>query len=193
MKITKNAKYDYKKHNISEEAGYTKWYDRTDVTIIRIIAIIISSIVFFVFLHIFRDKIKQDFEVPRGVHGHILFFCAALIMVFIVPLLWKTIQFVIASKGRPGQKCIINLKNPSASVYDEKTTRRNACFCLIAPGILFILLFLILTILTDGVQKTYFLLVLFRMILCTTDDIGTLWCLLKNVGKNDTVFGEYKR
>ncbi len=193
MKIIKNAKYEYAKNNINEESGYVKWYDTTETGIVRIIAIVLSYVGLLVFLSICSDTIKQNFKVPKEALEVAVYFCGVMIMIFIVPLLWKTIQLAIASKGQLDKKCILNLKNPSISVYNGKITRKRAVVCLIVPGVLFVLLFSILTVLTNGVQKTFFLLMLFRIILCATDDIGTLWCLLRNVGKNDIIFGEYKR
>lgn len=193
MKIVKNAIYEYEKNNITEEFGYTKWYNKAEILINRIIGVILSYGFLLVFLHIFSDTIKQNFKVPKETFEVISFFCGILIIIFTIPILWKVIQFAIISKGQLDKKCIFNIKNPSASIYNEKTTRKNAVISLIVPGILFILLFSILTILSDGVQKLFFILMVFRTMLCATDDIGTLWCLLRYVGKNDVIFGEYKK
>ena len=193
MKIVKNAIYEYEKNNINEESGYTKWYNKAEILINRIIGVILSYGILLIFLHICSDAIKQNFKVPKEAFEVVSFFCGVLIIIFAVPILWKVIQFVITSKGRLDEKCIFSIKNPSASVYNKKTTRKCAVICLIVPGILFILLFSILTILSDGVQKLFFILMVFRTMLCATDDIGTLWCLLRYVGKNDVIFGEYKK
>ena len=193
MRIVKNSKYEYEKNNINEEFGYKKWYKKTEVQINRIIGVVLSYGILLVFLHICSETIKQNFKVPKDSFVFFYFFCGVFIMVFVVPILWKIIQFAIASKGRLDEKCLFNIKKPSASVYNENITRKNAIFCLIVPGVLFVLLFSILTILTDGAHKTFCILLVFRTMLCVTDDIGTLCCLRRYVSKNDIIFGEYKK
>ncbi len=195
MKIIKNAKYEYEKNNVSEDSGYTKWYDTTETGIIRIIAIVLSYVGLLFFLHtpVF-DAMKNSFKVPKGNMESILFFLGSVvIIIFLIPFLWKTFQLAIASRGKLDQKCILRRKGSLTCIYNETLTRGRALVCLIVPGVLFVLIFFVLTILADGVQKTFFLLMLFRIILCATDDIGTLWCLVRKVGKNDIIFGEYKK
>ncbi len=193
MKIVKSSDYDYEKNNINEESGYTKWYDSGNVVWVRIGAVVLYYVILLIVLHIRKDTVIQNFEVPQNIFSVVLYFCGTLIMAFVIPLAWKWVQFVIVSRGSTGQECILNLKNPAASVYNEKTNRKTAVICLIVPGVLFVLVFLLLTILTHGVQRTFFLLMLFRVFICTTDDISNLWCLMRNVGKDDIVFGEYKK
>lgn len=193
MKIVKNSQYDYEKNSINENTGYTKWYDSGSVAGLSIGAVVVYCIILLIVLHVFEDVIIQNFEVPQNGFSGILYFCGTLIMIFVIPVVWKWLQFLIASKGKLGQECILNLKNPAASVYEETINRKTAVVCLIVPGVLYILVFLLLTILTHGVPKTFFLLMLFRVFMCTVDDIGNLWCLMRNVGKNDVVFGEYKK
>ena len=192
MKIVKRAVYEYEKNNINEEWGYTKWYDSKSVVWVRIGAVILYYVGLLIVLHMYKDTVIQKFKAPQTGFSLVLFFTGTLIMAVMLPFLRKCIQLLIVSKGTLGGECILNLKNPEASVYNDKTNRKTAVACLIVPGVLFVLVFLLLTMLTHGVQKTVFFLLLFRVFICSADDISNLWCLMRNVGKDDIVFGEYK-
>lgn len=195
MKITKNANCDYEKNNISEYSGYIKWYNRAETTINRIVFIVLSyaGLLLFLYSPLFQT-IKSSFKAPKGNMETFLFFVVEfVIIILIIPLFWRIMQLAIVSKGKLNENCVLKIKGSFTCIYNEKLTRRTALISLIVPGVLFVLLFSILTVLSDGVQKTFFLLMLYRTLLCATEDIGIIWCITRHVGKEDIIFGEYKK
>lgn len=195
MKIVKDAKHEYEKNNVNEVNGYTKWYDCGKITIIRIVAVIfvLSGLLCFLYTPAF-EKFSHEFKAPQGAPEELLFIAAgALIMIVMVPLLWRVIQLALVSDGKLNKDCSLKLGFSLTCIYNKNLSRKKAVWSLIIPLILFVILFSLLTVLTDGVYKTFFLLILYRTGLFAVDDIGALLCLFKNVGKNDVVFGEYKK
>ena len=195
MKITKNAQHEYEINDINENSGYIKWYDRAETAINRIICVVLSygGLLAFLYSPAF-DAMKNSLKVPKENMQYIFFFlCLLAIFIFLMPLLWRIIQLAIVSNGKLNESCVLKLRGSVTCIYNEKLTRERAFISLIVPCVMFVLLFVLLTILTDGVLKTFFVLMVYRTIIYATDDFGALWCLLKKVGKNDIIFGEYKK
>lgn len=194
MKIGKNVQYEYEKNNINEGSGYTKWYNKSETMIIRIIAVVLFYVGLMVFLYIPAfDTIIDSFKIPMGNKEMFLFFLGWFVpFFFILPFLRRIMQLAIISGGKFNGKCMLKLY-PLTCIYNENTTRQKALLSLIVPCVLFSLLFLVLTFLSNGIQKTLFFLMVYRVFIFSVDDIGNIYCLLRNVGKNDTIFGEYKK
>ena len=191
MRILRNADYDYASNDVSETNGYTKWYDWNIVKKhARIINIIITTtlvIVAFSYRQLLRDMV----DVPTLffiIFGGIVFW-----LIVITPL-HEILHLLPLSKGVLDNKCVITVGHGTVSaIYNGYTHLYQQLISLILPFAVFLVLLGLGTIFTTGVMKIVFLYLLILSSFGSYTDIYMFFYSMKHIGKNDIVFGLYKK
>ncbi len=192
MKYSKNAKYDYEINGINEENGYTKWYNKeitgkklrlagTYSQAFMIAAMIAAA-------RLFKDDIKA-FGILQTILPLIL---TGIIIMFAVAPLREILHLIPVSKGRLDRNCIMSFRN-HFSVYNGSVNRSQILISLALPLIVFIPVFGLFSFFTSGIVRLCAVFLLIDSCFMCHSDIYMLFFCIKNIGKNDTVFGEYKK
>ena len=192
MKYSKNAKYDYEINGINEENGYTKWYNKeitgkkfrlagTYSQAFMIAAMIAAA-------RLFKDDIKA-FGISETIG---LLIINVIILLLIVAPMREILHLLPVSKGRLDEKCIMSFKN-HFSVYNGCVNRIQILISLALPLLVFISGFGLSAVFTSGIVRFFALFILVESCFMCHSDIYMLFFCVKNIGKNDTVFGEYKK
>ena len=191
MRISRNADYDYAFYDVSETNGYTKWYDwnivKKHTRIINIITTIILVIVAFSCRQLLRNMIDLP-TVIFIILGGIIFF-----LVVITPI-HEILHLIPLSKGVLDNKCIITVGHGTVSaIYNGYTNLYQQLISLILPFTVFLILLGLGAIFTTGVIKIVFLYLLILSSFGSYTDIYMFFYSMKHIGKNDIVFGLYKK
>ncbi len=191
MKVKINADYDYEKYGITQENGYTKWYDwKTVKKHITIINILIIALLF-VSSFMFSGKILALTDKATRI-GVALFCCVfhLLVMTFIHEIL----HLIVFSKGKLNDKCIITFgKGTASSIYNGKITRNIQLLSLAAPALVLSVIFIIGAIFTQGIIRYAFGFMVLLTVYGSYTDIYMIFYCLKHIDKNDVIFGLYKK
>ena len=192
MKYSKNAKYDYEINGINEENGYTKWYNK-EITgkKLRLAGTYSQAFMVAVLIgvsRVFAEDIKA-FGIPKII---LLLALNAIILMLIIAPMREFLHLIPVSKGRLDRKCIMSFRN-HFSVYNVSVNRSQILISLALPLIIFVFAFGLSAVLTSGIAKFCALLMLVVSCFMCHSDIYMLFFCIKNIGKNDTVFGEYKK
>ena len=191
MRILRNADYDYDSNNVSEINGYTKWYDWNIVKKhTRIINIIITTVLVIVAFSC-RQLLRNMIDLPTVIFiilGGIIFF-----LVVITPI-HEILHLIPLSKGVLDNKCIITVGHGTVSaIYNGYTNLYQQLISLILPFTVFLILLGLGAIFTTGVIKIVFLYLLILSSFGSYTDIYMFFYSMKHIGKNDIVFGLYKK
>ena len=192
MKYSKNAKYDYEINGINEENGYTKWYNK-EITgkKFRLAGTYSQAFMVAVLIgvsRVFAEDIKA-FGIPKII---LLLALNAIILLLIVAPMREILHLLPVSKGRLDEKCIMSFKN-HFSVYNGCVNRIQILISLALPLLVFISGFGLSAVFTSGIVRFFALFILVESCFMCHSDIYMLFFCIKNIGKNDTVFGEYKK
>lgn len=191
MRILRNADYDYVSNNVSETNGYTKWYDWNIVKKhTRIINIIITTI-----LVLFAFSCRQSLRDILDITSLILIILGGLLfwLAIIVPI-HEMLHLIPLSKGVLDNKCIITVGHGTVSaIYNGYTNLYQQLISLILPFTVFLVLLGLGAIFTTGVVKIVFLYLLILSSFGSYTDIYMFFYSMKHIGKNDIVFGLYKK
>ena len=191
MRILKNANYDYASYDVSETNGYTKWYDwnivRKHIRIIYIIITIVLVIVAFSYRQLLRDMA----DIPTLIFiilGGIVFW-----LLIITPI-HEILHLIPLSKGVLDNKCIITVGHGTVSaIYNGYINLLQHLISLILPFAVFLVLLGLGAIFTTGVIKIVFLYLLILSFFGSYTDIYMFFYSMKHIGKNDIIFGLYKK
>ena len=191
MRILRNADYDYVSNDVSETNGYTKWYDwnmvKKHTRIINIIITITLVIIAFSYRQLLRDIV----DVPTLffiILGGIVFW-----LVVITPL-HEILHLIPLSKGVLDNKCVITVGQGTVSaIYNGYTSLYQQLISLILPFTVFLVLLGLGVIFTTGVTKIVFLYLLVLSSFGSYTDIYMFFYSMKYIGKNDIIFGLYKK
>ena len=191
MRISRNADYDYAFYDVSETNGYTKWYDWNIVKKhTRIINIIITTVLVIVAFSC-RQLLRNMIDLPTVIFiilGGIIFF-----LVVITPI-HEILHLFPLSKGVLDDKCIITVGHGTVSaIYNGYTNLYQQLISLILPFTAFLILLGLGAIFTTGVIKIVFLYLLILSSFGSYTDIYMFFYSMKHIGKNDIVFGLYKK
>ena len=191
MRISRNADYDYVFYDVSETNGYTKWYDWNIVKKhTRIINIIITTVLVIVAFSC-RQLLRNMIDLPTVIFiilGGIIFF-----LVVITPI-HEILHLIPLSKGVLDDKCIITVGHGTVSaIYNGYTNLYQQLISLILPFTAFLILLGLGAIFTTGVIKIVFLYLLILSSFGSYTDIYMFFYSMKHIGKNDIVFGLYKK
>ena len=191
MRISRNADYDYAFYDVSETNGYTKWYDWNIVKKhTRIINIIITTVLVIVAFSC-RQLLRNMIDLPTVIFiilGGIIFF-----LVVITPI-HEILHLIPLSKGVLDDKCIITVGHGTVSaIYNGYTNLYQQLISLILPFTAFLILLGLGAIFTTGVIKIVFLYLLILSSFGSYTDIYMFFYSMKHIGKNDIVFGLYKK
>lgn len=137
---------------------------------------------------LFKDDIKA-FGILQTILPLIL---TGIIIMFAVAPLREILHLIPVSKGRLDRKCIMSFRN-HFSVYNGSVNRSQILISLALPLIIFVFAFGLSAVLTSGIARFCALLMLVVSCFMCHSDIYMLFFCIKNIGKNDTVFGEYKK
>jgi len=191
MRISRNADYDYAFYDVSETNGYTKWYDWNIVKKhTRIINIIITTVLVIVAFSC-RQLLRNMIDLPTVIFiilGGIIFF-----LVVITPI-HEILHLIPLSKGVLDDKCVITVGRGTASaIYNGYINLTQELISLILPFAVFLVLLGLGAIFTTGVIKIVFLyLLILSSFGCYTDIYMFFYCI-KHIGRNDIIFGLYKK
>ena len=191
MRISRNADYDYAFYDVSETNGYTKWYDWNIVKKhTRIINIIITTVLVIVAFSC-RQLLRNMIDLPTVIFiilGGIIFF-----LVVITPI-HEILHLIPLSKGVLDDKCIITVGHGTVSaIYNGYTNLYQQLISLILPVTAFLILLGLGAIFTTGIIKIVFLYLLILSSFGSYTDIYMFFYSMKHIGKNDIVFGLYKK
>ncbi len=190
MKFQKKVQYDYELNGITEENGYTKWYNWEKVRKpVKIIGYILVATCF-----IAARVFKEELAVYGKLNQIIVAVCALLTLLIIVVPLHEILHLLAMSKGRLDDKCIITMGQGAVSaVYNGPLARSRQIISLLLPVTVLAIVFAAATILTSGVLRLYFIYLLIMSCLSSYTDIYMVFYTIKHIGKNDTIFGVYKK
>ncbi len=191
MKILRNADFDYFSNDISEINGYTRWYHWNIVKkhtciINRIIAtiLVISS---FLFRQALRDMIDITSLIFIVLGG------TAFWLLVITPI-HEILHLIPLSKGVLDNKCIITVGHGTVSaLYNGYTNLYQQLISSILPFVVFFVLFGLGVIFTTDVIRIIFLYLLILSSYGSYTDIYMFFYCMKHIGKNDIIFGLYKK
>ena len=191
MRISRNADYDYAFYDVSETNGYTKWYDWNIVKKhTRIINIIITTVLVIVAFSC-RQLLRNMIDLPTVIFiilGGIIFF-----LVVITPI-HEILHLIPLSKGVLDDKCVITVGHGTVSaIYNGYINLYQQLISLILPFTAFLILLGLGAIFTTGVIKIVFLYLLILSSFGSYTDIYMFFYSMKHIGKNDIVFGLYKK
>ena len=191
MRVLKNANYNYDVNNVSEINGYTKWYDWNVVKKhTRVINIIITTILI-ILAFSFRQSLRNTLDMTSFILvliGGILF-C----LVIITPI-HEILHLIPLSKGILDNKCIITVgQGVVSAIYNGYINLYQQLISLVLPFTVFLVFFGFGAIFTTGVIKIIFLYLLILSSFGSYTDIYMFFYSMKHIGKNDIVFGLYKK
>ncbi|MBR6808495.1 MAG: DUF3267 domain-containing protein [Clostridia bacterium] len=191
MKLLKNADYDYVTNGITEENGYTKWYDWTTVRkhtrIIYMILMLMLVITAFAFRNLLRGTV--------GVRSFLkIILVGILFWLAVITPLHEILHLLPLSKGKLDSKCIITVgKGTASALYNGHTKYCDHLISLILPFSVFFVLLGAVTVLTKGTVSFFFLYLLILSSLGSYTDVYMFFYSMKHIGKNDVIFGLYKK
>ena len=191
MRILRNAEYDYASNDVSETNGYTKWYDwnivKKHIRIINIVLTIAFVIVAFSYRQLLRDMV----DIPTLIFiiiGGIIFWLG------VITPIHEILHLVPLSKGVLDNKCVITVRHGTVSaIYNGYTNLYQQLIGLILPCAVFLVLLGLAAIFTTGVAKIIFLYLLILSFFGSYTDIYMFFYSIKHIGKNDIIFGLYKK
>lgn len=192
MKFDKKAKYEYEINGIKDENGYTRWYNKeTTGKKLRLAgtysqAFMIAAMI--AAARLFKDDIKA-FGILQTILPLIL---TGIIIMFAVAPLREILHLIPVSEGRLDRNCIMSFRN-HFSVYIGSVNRSQILISLALPLIVFIPVFGFFSFFTSGIVRLCAVFLLIDSCFMCHSDIYMLFFCIKNIGKNDTVFGEYKK
>ena len=191
MRILRNADYDYASNSVSEANGHIKWYDwnivKKHTCIINIIITTMLVIIAFSCRQLLREMVDIQ-TLIFIIIGGIVFW-----LVVITPI-HEILHLIPLSKGVLDNKCIITVGHGTASaLYNGYINLSQHLISLILPFTVFLVLLGLGAIFTSGVIKIVFLYLLILSSLGSYTDIYMFFYSMKHIGKNDIVFGLYKK
>ncbi len=191
MRISRNADYDYAFYAVSETNGYTKWYDwkivKKHARIINIIMTITLVVIAFSYRQLLRDMVDMSTLIFIMLGGIVFW------LVVITPI-HEILHLIPLSKGVLDNKCVITVGHGTASaMYNGYTNLYQQLISLILPFAVFLVLLGLGVIFTTGVTKIVFLYLLILSSFGSYTDIYMFFYSMKHIGKNDIVFGLYKK
>lgn len=191
MRILRNADYDYASNGVSEANGYTKWYDWNIVKKHACIIYIIITTVLVIIAFSCRQLLREMVDIQTLMFiiiGGIVFW-----LVVITPI-HEILHLIPLSKGVLDNKCIITVGHGTASaLYNGYINLSQHLISLILPFTVFLVLLGLGAIFTSGVIKIVFLYLLILSSFGSYTDIYMFFYSMKHIGKNDIVFGLYKK
>lgn len=191
MRIVRNADYDYASNGVSEANGYTKWYDWNIVKKhIRIINIIITTLLV-VFAFSCRQLLREMVDIPTLI---IIILGGIVFWLIVITPLHEILHLIPLSKGVLDNKCVITVGQGTISaIYNSYTNLYQQLISLILPFAVFLILLGLGAIFTSGIIKIVFLYLLILSSFGSYTDIYMFFYSMKHIGKNDIVFGLYKK
>ena len=191
MRISKNADYDYASNDVSEINGYSKWYNWNIIKKhTRIINIIITTI-FAISVFLFRKSLRDQLDISSMIFiilGGITFW-----LIVITPI-HEILHLIPLSNGALDNKCVITVGHGTVSaLYNGYTNLYQELISLILPFAVFLVLLGLGAIFTTGVIRIIFLYLLILSCWGSYTDIYMFFYCMKHIGKNDIIFGLYKK
>ena len=191
MKILRNAEFDYSSNNVSEINGYKKWYHwnivKKHTCIINRIIVTILIISSFLFRQALRDMIDITSLI------FIVLGCTAFWLLVITPI-HEILHLIPLSNGVLDNKCIITVGHGTVSAfYNGYTNLYQQLISSILPFVVFLILLGLGAIFTTDVIRIIFLYLLILSSYGSYTDIYMFFYCMKHIGKNDIIFGLYKK
>ena len=192
MKYSKNAEYAYESNLISAENGWIKWYDKEKTKKkIRLTGTYLQFVMLAAVIGVSR-LFTKDIK-AFGILGIIvLLVLNAIILLAAVAPMREILHLIPVSKGRLDGKCIMSFRN-HFSVYNGSVNRGQILISLALPLIVFASVFGISAVIASGILRFFALFMLAESVYMCYADIYMFFFCIKNIRKNETVFGEYKK
>ena len=111
---------------------------------------------------------------------------------FAVAPLREILHLIPVSKGRLDGNCIMSFRN-HFSVYNGSVNRSQILISLALPLIVFISVFGLFSFFASGIVRLCAMFLLIDSCFMCYSDIFMFFFSIRNIGKTDTVFGEYKK
>lgn len=191
MRITRNADYNYTFYDISEINGYTKWYDWNIVKKHACIINIIITITLVIIAFFCRQLLKDMVDIPTL---FLIIFGGTVFWLVVITPIHEILHLIPLSKGILDDKCVITVGHGTVSaIYNGYISLYQHLISLILPFTLFLVLLGLGVIFTTGVTKIVFLYLLVLSSFGSYTDIYMFFYSIKHIGKNDIIFGLYKK
>ena len=191
MRISKNADYDYASNDVSEINGYSKWYNWNIIKKhTRIINVIITT-TFAISVFLFRKSLRDQLDITSMIF--IIFGGITFWLVVITPI-HEILHLIPLSKGTLDNKCVITVGHGTVSaLYNGYTNLYQELISLILPFAVFLVLLGFGAFFTTGIIRIIFLYLLILSCWGSYTDIYMFFYCMKHIGKNDIIFGLYKK
>ncbi len=192
MKYSKNVQFEYEANGICEENGWIKWYNKETVgKKLRLTgtysqAFMVAAMV--TVSRIFTDEI-ETFGILK-LTGFLA--VNAIILLIIVAPIRGIFHLIPVSKGKLDANCTLCFRK-HFSAYNGNLNRTQILISLVIPIVFFALIFGISAVLTNGITRFFMIFILVESCFMCSYDVYMFFFCIKNIGKSETVFGEYKK
>lgn len=190
MKIQKKPQYNYDADGITEENGYTKWYHWEKVRMpARVIGIALVALIF-VASRVFKEELAAYGKMNQVI---IALSALATLIIVVVPL-HEILHLLVMSKGKLDDRCVITAGGGAVSaLFNGHLSRSRQIVCFIVPCAVFAVIFSAAAAFSGGLLRLYFIYLLIMSCISSYTDIFMVFYTLKHVGKNETIYGIYKK
>ena len=192
MKYSKNAAHAYEANGISTENGWIKWYEKEKTSKkLRVTGTWAQCILVVAMINISRNYSEEirAFGILKIIG---LLAANALILLAVVAPLREILHLIPLSKGRLDGKCVMSFRR-HFSVYNGTVSRTQILLSLALPVLVFALAFGIAVALTSGITRFLAGFLLAEACFVCYSDIYMIVFCLRNIGSDESVFGEFKR
>ncbi len=190
VKFQKKAEYDYESNGITEENGYEKWYEWEKLKKpVRYLGIFLVALMF-ALGRVFKNELAAFGKINVIIAA---FAALATLIVIVVPV-HELLHLLVMSKGKLDDKCIITAGGGAVSaLYNGHISRNRYLVCLVTPCVVLAAVFALAVILSHGVFRLYFIYLLIMSCVSSYTDIYMFFYLLRHIGKDEIIFGIYKK
>lgn len=190
MKIVKKYKCDFESYGVTEENGYVKWYFWDKVKVPSRVMGTVLILLLFVFTKIFSDKL---FAYGKAVTLIASLAALATLIIVVVPI-HEFLHLLVMAKGKLDDRCVITAGGGAVSaVYEGHISRNRQLVCFAVPFLFFAVIISLAIIISSGAVRIYFVYLFIMSCISSYTDIFMIFYTLKNVKKNELIFGIYKK
>jgi|GEM_PF-5124568 len=192
MRFTKEKRYEYEKHGITEENGYTRWVDLENE---RNKIIFIGTIFhFFMWVSIYMFTRNANISLKNFGWPYIILFMISVVAATLISgyLLRGTLSLAILSKGKLGSNCFLSVKYANG-MYNAEVSRTRVLVSYVLPFILIAALCICAAFLCEGLPKLFFRFQTVLSFYFCDEDIYMFILCLKRTKKGDIIFGEFRK
>ncbi len=191
MRFEKNAEYDYLSYNITESNGYAIWYHWNTVKKHTQIIFCLLTALSFLLSAVFREARENLMDKKTFIFT--LLGCVS-VWLFIITPVHEILHLIPLAKWKLDNRCVVTVgKGTVSAMYNGFVTRKQYLICLVLPFLFFAVLLGTFALLTTGVLRMIFIILLLLSSYGSYTDIYMFFYSLKHIEKDDIIFGAYKK